>query len=193
MQALREGVGQKLWSFTDGSARCLQPRRCQLHGRQRNICLCCRMFRKVVGGITGTIVVYRAMIIVVMMSGTSQVVDLMRNIESACRRIPAAFHGNAMQGQEQHQQDTKKAAHVLDSKSPGRLHEPGISCQPYLSAENCRRQRRHWRTSHSNQSSPLPLQLRTLSKPTQTCDTRRQLRIAWSSLLDMSESCMQAD
>lgn len=52
-----------------------------------------------------------AMVVVMMMAGAGQMVDLVRDIEDLPGRIPAALHRKAMQGQQQHQEQAEEAAH----------------------------------------------------------------------------------
>jgi hypothetical protein len=51
------------------------------------------------------------MFIIVVVAGARQMIQLMAYIECTCRRVPAALHGKAMQGQDEHQEKAKKAAH----------------------------------------------------------------------------------
>lgn len=51
------------------------------------------------------------MLIVMMMAGARQMVYLVGYVECASLRIPAALHGEAMQGQKEHQENANEAAH----------------------------------------------------------------------------------
>ena len=79
--------------------------------RQRDARLACSVISKVFGGVTGFVIVNRSVVIIVMVRGTCQMVDFMRDVECTCRRIPPALHGKAMQRQKQHQKNANKTTH----------------------------------------------------------------------------------
>lgn len=81
-------------------------------GRDGGTAVCRRMVRQMFGRCGRVVVVDPAVLVVVMMARTHQVVDFVRDAESRrAGRVPSALHGKAMQWHQYKQQEAEQPTH----------------------------------------------------------------------------------
>lgn len=85
------------------------------------------MFREMTAGVTGTVVMNRAVVVAMVMLSAGQMVDFMGDVKRTCRRIPTALHSKAMQRQEHHQQNAENSTHINRFDNHNRLHRKKLS------------------------------------------------------------------